>query len=230
MYEKGPEIDYTGVAENKMEAAQVLFQTVGEVLGAGARCKVCLDANFYELGGNSLNSVYTVTKLRKQGYVISVAQFVSAKDLKQVLERMRSQDEDSQDGGQENERYSAHMLTKEHKDDAHHMITESFYEKADLEQWLKPNIHREDYKELTDKLWAPLVEKNLSFLVKDKTTNAPVGVALNFDAHDEPEVNIASKLEIVFEFLEHLEGPIRDNKLPLGKGECSAQLYDGNAS
>ena len=97
------------------------------------------------------------------------------------------------------------------------MITESFYEKADLEQWLKPDIHREDYRELTDKLWEPLVEKNLSFLVTDKLTNAPVGVALNFDAHDEPEVNIASKLEIVFEFLEHLEGPIRDNKLPLGK-------------
>ena len=99
------------------------------------------------------------------------------------------------------------------------MITESFYEKADLEQWLKPNIHREDYKELTDKLWGPLVEKNLSFLIKDKVTDAPVGVALNFDAHDEPEVNIASKLEVVFEFLEHLEGPIRDNKLPLGKGK-----------
>jgi hypothetical protein len=36
-----------------------------------------------------------------------------------------------------------------------------------------------------------------------------IAVALNFDAYDEPEVSIASRLEIVFEFLEHLEAPVR---------------------
>jgi len=88
------------------------------------------------------------------------------------------------------------------------MITESFYEKADLEQWLKSDIHRADYKDLTDKLWEPLVQKNLSFLIKD-VYGQPVAVALNFDAHDEPSVEIASKLAVVFDFLEFLEGPIR---------------------
>jgi hypothetical protein len=88
------------------------------------------------------------------------------------------------------------------------MITESFYKKADLEQWLKPDIHRKDYKDLTDKIWEPLIQKNLSFLIKD-ASGEPVGVALNFDAHDEPAVEIASKLENVFDFLEFLEGPIR---------------------
>jgi hypothetical protein len=88
------------------------------------------------------------------------------------------------------------------------MITESFYEKADLEQWLKPDIHRKDYKDLTDKIWEPLIQKNLSFLIKD-TSGEPVAVALNFDAHDEPAADIDSKLVIVFDFLEFLEGPIR---------------------
>lgn len=92
------------------------------------------------------------------------------------------------------------------------MITESFYEKADLEQWLKSDIHRADYKELTDKLWEPLVQKNLSFLIKD-VYGQPMGVALNFDAHDEPSVEIVSKLTVVFDFLEFLEGPIRYRKL-----------------
>lgn len=36
-----------------------------------------------------------------------------------------------------------------------------------------------------------------------------VGTTLNFDAHDEPEVNIDNNLNIIFEFLEFLEGPIR---------------------
>jgi hypothetical protein len=92
------------------------------------------------------------------------------------------------------------------------MITESFYEKADLEQWLKSDIHRADYMDLTDKLWEPLVQKNLSFLIKD-ACGQPVGVALNFDAHDEPSVEISSKLAVVFDFLEFLEGPVRYCKL-----------------
>jgi hypothetical protein len=53
-----------------MEAAHALFETVVSVLGGSIRSKVCRGANFYGLGGNSLNSVFTVTKLRQQGYVI----------------------------------------------------------------------------------------------------------------------------------------------------------------
>ena len=119
LYEQGPGVDYTGVPQNRLEAARALFQTVAQVLGAGARSKVCLSANFYELGGNSLNSVFTVTKLRQRGYLISVGQFVSALNFKQILECMRSEDDDLEDSGKENERYSANMLTPEHKEDAH---------------------------------------------------------------------------------------------------------------
>ncbi|PSN51264.1 hypothetical protein C0J52_11788 [Blattella germanica] len=213
-YEQGAELDYTDVPQNHMEAAQALFETVAQVLGAGARDKVSLTANFYHLGGNSLNSVFTVTKLRQRGYKISVAQFVSAQNLKEILEHMQNGNEPSENEQQ----YKAHMLSDEYKEDVTLMITESFYEKADLEQWLKPDVYRPDYKELTDALWGPLIEKNLSFIVKD-SKGTPVGVALNFDVHDEPEVKITSKLEVVFEFLEHLEGPLRDNKLPAGKGK-----------
>lgn len=65
-----PELDYTGIADNQLAAAHTLFEMVASVLGGSIRSKVCLGANFYELGGNSLNSVFTVTKLRQQGYVI----------------------------------------------------------------------------------------------------------------------------------------------------------------
>lgn len=88
------------------------------------------------------------------------------------------------------------------------MIADSFYEKADLEQWLKPDIFKSDYIDLLEKAWKPLIEKNLSFVVCD-TKNNCVGVALNFDARDEPELQIDSKLIIIFEFLEALEGPVR---------------------
>lgn len=58
-------------------------------------------------------------------------------------------------------------------------------------------------------IWDDLVEKDLSFVVVDRNTNRIIGTALNFDARNEPEVEVKSKLIIIFEFLEFIEGPIR---------------------
>lgn len=88
------------------------------------------------------------------------------------------------------------------------IITSSFYHKADLEQWLIGEIFVSDYTELMEALWEPLLEKSLSFVTKTETGKV-VGVGLNFDARDEPEVVITSKLTVTFEFLEFIEGPVR---------------------
>lgn len=39
------------------------------------------------------------------------------------------------------------------------IITDSFYEKGDLEQWITPI--KEDYSELLDGIWKPLVDAKL---------------------------------------------------------------------
>jgi hypothetical protein len=75
------ELDYTGITATQLEAARTLFETVASVLGGSARSKVCREANFYELGGNSLNSVFTVTKLRQQGYVIGWSSLPNFREL-----------------------------------------------------------------------------------------------------------------------------------------------------
>lgn len=64
------DIDYEGVQPEQMEAAKCLFETVGAVLGRSARAALSVRAGFYELGGNSLNSIYTITRLRDRGYYI----------------------------------------------------------------------------------------------------------------------------------------------------------------
>lgn len=99
-------------------------------------------------------------------------------------------------------------LALEHKDDTIDIITTSFYEKADIEQYIKDDILRTDYADILEMIWEVLVAKDLSFIIKDSNGRS-VGVALNFDARDEPEVQINSKLIVIFEFLEFLEGPIR---------------------
>lgn len=87
-------------------------------------------------------------------------------------------------------------------------MTRSFFEKADLERWLKPNIMYTDYGDIFEAMYDHFVENGICFVVWD-ADDRMVGVALNTDANDEPEIEIHSKLAIVFEFLEHIEGPIR---------------------
>lgn len=73
---------------------------------------------------------------------------------------------------------------------------------------MKPNIFYTDYRDILEPLWPELIKKNLSFVVLDET-NRMIGVSFNFDARDEPEVEVNNNLVIVFDFLESVEGPIR---------------------
>jgi len=82
-----------------------------------------------------------------------------------------------------------------------------------------PDIMKSDYQELMETMWNSLVEKNLSFVMKSVLNSKTIGVTLNFDLWDEPELVINSKLMIVFDFLEYLEKPIREYKLPKDKGK-----------
>ncbi|KAF2902812.1 hypothetical protein ILUMI_03369 [Ignelater luminosus] len=222
-------IDYTGVPESQMAAAKVLFETVASVLNRSARAAISLDANFYEIGGNSLNSIFTISQLNQKGYHISIGDFIAAMDLGEILDRMSPEKQTYPTIIAQPPCYTAEMLQDKHKKDVINMITTSFYQKADLEQWIITEISEPDYTELMDKLWEPLLEKNLSFVVKTESGKA-VGVALSFDARDEPEVEVHSKLSAIFEFLESVEGPVRDTQLPPGKGAILHSFMMGTNS
>ncbi|XP_050082455.1 mycosubtilin synthase subunit C [Anopheles aquasalis] len=241
------EYDYTGVPAGRMATAKDLFETVGQVIGRSARAKISLASNFYELGGNSLNSIITVTQLCGKGYPISITTFIGAKNLGEVLDKICT-DEHALDKFREQQfgagavrnkeevasfdytmNLTAYPLALEHKKDTIQIITSSFFEKADLEQWLKPQIYETDYRDILEDIWTVLIEKGLSFIVKDETGRS-VGVSLNFDARDEPEVTVTSKLLIVFEFLEFVEGPIRDTKLPQGTNQILHSFMMGTCA
>lgn len=69
------EVDVSGASCEQQEAARVLLQTVGRVLGpavaVGAH-PLSLRASFFDLGGNSLNSVLTVTSLADLGFNVGM--------------------------------------------------------------------------------------------------------------------------------------------------------------
>lgn len=100
--------------------AKVLFTTVASLIVRNNRSLVTLDANFYELGGNSLNSIYIVTKLRDQGYQIGITDFITAKNLAEVLDRMKliSSEEKPLKETIDQEPYTFESLNDSHKEDA----------------------------------------------------------------------------------------------------------------
>lgn len=65
------EIDYKGIESGKMKAAKYLFETIISVLGDTVQEALSVNTNFYDIGGNSLNCIQTITKLRERGYFIS---------------------------------------------------------------------------------------------------------------------------------------------------------------
>ncbi|XP_057319539.1 beta-alanyl-bioamine nonribosomal peptide synthetase ebony [Microplitis mediator] len=212
--------DYTEVPDEQLDKARVLFPTVASVIGRSGRYTVNINANFYDLGGNSLNSIFTVTQLKKQGYHIAISDFLTAKSMRDILDKIVMDSNHQEIDSNDSVKFIAEPINDGHRSTVTRMVTESFYLKADLERWLSPNIKRSDYVELMDTLWRPIVDKELSFIIRSTEKDGTVlGVALNFDAYDEPDCVVTSKLAIVFEFLEYLEGPIRANKLPCGKGK-----------
>lgn len=208
------EFDYTGITDEQHEIAKDLFETVGHSIGRSIRSKLSIYSNFYELGGNSLNSIYTVTQLRNKGYFISITDFITAKTLKEILDKISNSSENENGSSKCDLQVDTSLeltcipLNDDHKEDTIEIITTSFYEKADIEHYIKNELHRSDYSEILEAIWDVLVEKDLSFVIKDSNGRS-VGVSLNFDAHDEPEITVTSKLIYVFEFLEYVEGPTR---------------------
>ncbi|KAK4313336.1 hypothetical protein Pmani_015324 [Petrolisthes manimaculis] len=211
------EVEVSGASPEQQEAALVLLQTVARVLGpaAAGHQPLSLSASFFNLGGNSLNSVLTVTSLEDLGYTVGIGQFMRAKSLMEVLEKMEKSKKENEDSVTPNcvkkmddHQYQIDLLQHSHKEAVTRLISKSFSELGDLEQWL--DMEHWVYEKLLHSMYDTMVECNLSFVVTRKGTNEVVACALNTDVHDEPPITeVSPKLQYILDFLEHCEEPAR---------------------
>lgn len=115
--------DYSHIPVDQLPTAKVLFETIGSVIGRSTRTTMTIRSNFYELGGNSLNSIFTVTELRNKGFHISITNFIAAKNLGEILEKMCSMEKINGNGGEIDLKVDCDMkleailLGNEHKED-----------------------------------------------------------------------------------------------------------------
>lgn len=97
--------------------AKDLFEIIGQVIGRSTRATLSLKSNFYQLGGNSLNSVYTVAQLRSRGYFIGITDFIRAKTLCDILNALCVDGKSEPDGsnGNQKDNFKASPLVMAYK-------------------------------------------------------------------------------------------------------------------
>lgn len=108
--------DYSDVQLNELQLTKTLFETIGEVIGRSTRATISLKSNFYELGGNSLNSIFTVARLREKGYFIEISDFIAAKNVREMLAHINENGSDDSSCLVKNvPKFTATPLAMEHK-------------------------------------------------------------------------------------------------------------------
>jgi hypothetical protein len=92
------------------------------------------------------------------------------------------------------------------KQEAMELLATSYHVKGDLDSLL-PNIKKEHYIEVLQLIWDFAIKKSHSFMVKTKKDDL-LGVAINFDVEERPDIVTTNPLEAIIAFLESIEKPV----------------------
>jgi non-ribosomal peptide synthetase component F len=229
------------VHEELYPKAKVLLESISVIIPDATR-KPRLDDKYFNIGGDSINMVMVIQKIKDHGYNISVTDFVNSCNLADIVKSLSS---DQLEAGltlsncrlEQQSEYTSRTLIEEDKEVVIDMISRSFSEKGDL-----TTLADVTYDVITDQLealWKSLLSEKLSIVLCNKT-GQPVGACLNFDARSkeaEPLCarsafarslpNDRNKLVLkqqevpmsVVEFLNEIEAPFKDRLLPKEKGK-----------
>lgn len=203
------EVDLKHVPKDQLKTAKQIFEIIGQSIGRELRKKVSVKSNFFELGGNSMNSLYTVTELRNKGFYIGITDFLTADNLGVVLKKISFKKPKNNDL-----EFTTDMelvkeplsLNKLEKEASMNLLAKSFFTKSEIDQFL-PGLKIEHYIEVLSQMWEKATKNGYSFMVKNDKKDL-VGVSLNFDAQDEPDVKTENPLKIIFDFLHFVETPV----------------------
>ncbi|KAG4078429.1 hypothetical protein HA402_013140 [Bradysia odoriphaga] len=206
------EYDLTGIANDRMNRAQEVFDIIRNVIGTSSSGTMSSQSNFYELGGDSLKSILAVAQLCDMGYSIRPSDFARSKRLGDVLDKIF----DEGSAKENSTKFKTIPLAMHHKHHVISIITTTFHDEWDLGTYIMESSNAIDHKDFVEQTWDYLIEKDLSFAVTDRDGNI-VGVSINKDGQDLPKIKILNSLGIILQFLDSLEKPVLEKRLPKEK-------------
>lgn len=68
-----------------LDMAKDLFETIGQMLGRKNNLTLSMDSNFFDLGGDSMNTILTIALLQNKGYELNITSFIAADNLGEIL-------------------------------------------------------------------------------------------------------------------------------------------------
>lgn len=202
--------NYSGVSEADMPKARALFQTIAEITHFAAKC-ISLESNFYDIGGNSLNTILAVTTLKALNFSVNLGDFIRASSLKEILARMTPGSVDGSDppiAEQINLDMRIEPLKPADRAEAILVLCRSFHTNSELDAHLTGSeVTLDDYIQTIDSQWKVLENSGLSFVAKDKNGRV-VGVSINYDVHNIPAFKFHGGFECIAALVSKLEDPI----------------------
>ena len=238
--------DVVGIDASYHSKAKVLLESVASVI-QNPDHKPSLEDRFFDIGGDSLNMVMVIAKLKDHGLNVSITNFVTSCKLADIAKQLSTEEipddlEAELKKMREENKYTSGDLKDEHRDLVLNMMSRSFAEKGDL-----TTLADVTYEVLMDQLeilWESVLKANLSIVVYDKNEQ-PIAACLNFDARspeasplcansavtrnmpqetEKPKKDINSEEEKetpmgVVEFLEAIEEPLKEKHLPREMGQ-----------
>lgn len=202
-------IDYDQIPIDQQEIATTVFDVIG--CNIGRKDAITTNSNFFDIGGNSMNLVSTVDELRDAGYFINIGDFLNAKDLNEVLDKIIpltqfSSIETTMFSIEKPLEWRIAMVVREDFDICSELIVDCYIKKHQLLQYV-PNLKKEHILKFLQNNCTIFVEKRLSFKVVDLRTEEIIGVALNIDADDERYLDMSDleSMDTIFEYLAFLE-------------------------
>ncbi|XP_065560060.1 beta-alanyl-bioamine nonribosomal peptide synthetase ebony-like [Artemia franciscana] len=222
-------ISVEGLPKCQQLMATRILQTIATCLNlVENRTNLTLDHNFFDIGGNSLNAVAVVMKLKDQGFNIKIGDFLRSKSLKQLLEIMDPSKPirhvKSFELGLGPHLYSPETINGSHREFVVDLLAKSFSTKGDLEKLLNVSYH--EFYDMADRLFPDISKSKTCFVMKNLSGDI-VAAAINFDAYNEPSLTSKSQLRYILELLDTVEEEIRDGKIPSGRGKALHSVLMG---
>ncbi|XP_067141477.1 beta-alanyl-bioamine nonribosomal peptide synthetase ebony isoform X1 [Centruroides vittatus] len=197
----------------KCHSSNEILKIINDILQLKIDEKIC-EKTFYELGGTSVNAVEALARLHSAGYPIQnpmVLRILSLNELGELSkDRLNYSDEKNTTVDFRMEEISEKIVFGE----VAKVIAESFVNKNVLDLIVETKV--DDHVLVMERMWKRLVDEKFSFVVKNKRDDI-IGVMLNLDFFDEPQVEIPERLLPIHCMHEVLEDGSRKNLQRSGK-------------
>ncbi|CAH1799672.1 unnamed protein product [Owenia fusiformis] len=203
--------------------ADVIFSVIAKELGI-FKTSLNYEDNFFNVGGNSVNAMSVLMKLKTHGVSIGITDFIKATSLREVVQLAKSSTGNIASSIPPG-KYIVRLLNDDpNLEEAVRLNAENFCSKEFMTEYLK--IPVDMFVNFVNNFMPQVLEERLSITVRDANTGTLLGATFNVTTEGESDVVWPDKMLPIAAFLEQGEGPLKEKTAELG-GKWVASFVAG---